>query len=145
MTTWNEDKAAADERYPSPWTSHGFRIAGVPDYGNHLRPPVHRCGGPRMCTKCRTEADERLAHYLRHNPPTTEETTMATTKPAHEGRDMTERVAAYLYALDAQRLGYRRSWREVHADTRETYMTRSTDARAAIVDVIFHGLDHPNL
>lgn len=35
------------------WTSHGYQIPGTPVEGE--RPPVARCGGIRLCSKCKDE------------------------------------------------------------------------------------------
>lgn len=40
-----------------PWTSHGHAIPGVTVVGDRPgRPPVARCGGPRLCAQCALEA-----------------------------------------------------------------------------------------
>ena len=37
------------------WTSHGHPIPGV-SRSEDMRPPIARCGGPRLCAQCAREA-----------------------------------------------------------------------------------------
>ena len=37
------------------WTSHGHPIPGV-SRSEDMRPPIARCGGPRLCVQCAREA-----------------------------------------------------------------------------------------
>lgn len=68
------------------YTSHGHTVTGIP-HDAHLKPPVHRCGGPKMCKTCRSDA---LALKAAHSAaqrvpsgPTAEEPLNETT---HHGR-----------------------------------------------------------
>lgn len=47
-----------------PWTSHGHEVPGVTVAGSG-RPPVARCGGPRICSTCAKEAFALLAEKER--------------------------------------------------------------------------------
>lgn len=48
-------------RYPGgPWTTHGHAVDGVTVAGAG-RPPVVRCGGPRVCKTCSVEAEQLRA------------------------------------------------------------------------------------
>lgn len=49
--------AAQAERRGGPWTRHGHVIDGVTVAGSG-RPPVVRCGGPRLCQVCQLDADD---------------------------------------------------------------------------------------
>ena len=40
------------------YTRHGFHVEGTPLEGD--RPPVHRCGGPRMCKICKEDAGSAI-------------------------------------------------------------------------------------
>lgn len=48
-----------------PWTTHGHDIVGVTVAGAG-RPPVARCGGPRICKDCALDA-ERARHAHRQS------------------------------------------------------------------------------
>lgn len=37
-----------------PWTRHGHTIPGITVVGAG-RPPIARCGGPALCSKCRDD------------------------------------------------------------------------------------------
>jgi hypothetical protein len=59
----DEGETVPDNRPPGgPWTSHGHSIPGVTTYGSG-RPPVYRCGGPKLCKACAADA-ERITEAL---------------------------------------------------------------------------------
>lgn len=42
-----------------PWTRHGHPVGGITVYPTDPRdrPPVARCGGEGLCTRCATDAE----------------------------------------------------------------------------------------
>lgn len=45
------------------YTSHGYHIPGT-TIEDEVRPPVHRCGGPRLCKVCAIESVNVLSEEL---------------------------------------------------------------------------------
>lgn len=52
------------------YTSHGHHIPGTDTKSDEPRPPVHRCGGPRLCKTCAVESINVLSEELsKRNTP----------------------------------------------------------------------------
>lgn len=106
----------------SPWTRHGHLLPGrTPDEN---RPPMARCGGPKICRQCSAEAGNVHAH----------ESARAT----NAGQPIREALAECLFIANTRRDGVGPSdeqWRQYHGGKAFGYR-RMADAILAAFPVL---------
>lgn len=102
-----------------PWTSHGHVIPGVTKVdADGKRPPIARCGGPRLCPQCAREAAH--ATFAHVQAEQADEPTDAEVRAAAEAMD----------GYDSAMEGVTQSWDDLTEMSQQHYLG---SARAALV------------